>query len=197
MGTGIGKYCKRCGEQLNYDDGFEDGFCNRCYHIVKFEAEKAPQRVEYEKRIKILGELSGSKPRETEHIKLHKEVFCGVKPKEEEEWERELRFTYGHLYYQNEEGEFCQIVNEIDDLIDFISQLLSEEFEKGVIKGRLEALPIAKELLSERTFNREELEIIKGWYDRMFYSVGPGKVGPGKKDKLVHDKLSKLLKEKK
>jgi len=64
---------------------------------------------------------------QTEHIKLHKEVFCGVKPKEEEEWERELRFTYGHLYYQNEEGEFCQIVNEIDDLIDFISQLLSEK----------------------------------------------------------------------
>jgi predicted HD phosphohydrolase len=37
MGTGIGKYCKRCGEQLNYDDGFEEGFCNRCYHIVKQE----------------------------------------------------------------------------------------------------------------------------------------------------------------
>jgi len=47
--------------------------------------------------------------------------------KEQEEWERELRFTYGHLYYQNEEGEFCQIVNEIDDLIEFISQLLSEK----------------------------------------------------------------------
>ncbi|HQJ73771.1 MAG TPA: hypothetical protein PLW74_02695 [Candidatus Dojkabacteria bacterium] len=48
-------------------------------------------------------------------------------PEKQEEWERELRFTYGHLYYQNEEGEFCQIVNEIDDLIDFISQLLSEK----------------------------------------------------------------------
>ena len=47
MGTGIGKYCKRCGEQLNYDDGFEEGFCNRCYHIVKQEEwrEKIKQMV--------------------------------------------------------------------------------------------------------------------------------------------------------
>ena len=40
MGTGIGEYCKRCGEQLNYDDGFENGFCNRCYHIAEFESER-------------------------------------------------------------------------------------------------------------------------------------------------------------
>jgi len=46
MGTGIGKYCKRCGEQLNYDDGFEDGFCNRCYHIVKFENRKLSEQPE-------------------------------------------------------------------------------------------------------------------------------------------------------
>ena len=178
MGTGIGKYCKRCGEQLNYDDGFEDGFCNRCYHIVKFEAEKAPQRVEYEKRIKILGELSESKPRETEHIKLHKEVFCGVKPKEEEEWERELRFTYGHLYYQNEEGEFCQIVNEIDDLIDFISQLLSE-----------------------RTFSKEELRLLNA-----YLSLALPEYNNFDKETKMHEdmdklhkileKISKLLKEK-
>jgi len=44
MGTGIGEYCKRCGEQLNYDDGFEDGFCNRCYHIAKFEAKNVSER---------------------------------------------------------------------------------------------------------------------------------------------------------
>jgi len=42
MGTGIGKYCKRCGEQLNYDDGFDfnEKFCNRCSSIVKFEREE-------------------------------------------------------------------------------------------------------------------------------------------------------------
>lgn len=34
---GIGEYCKRCGEQLNYDDGFEDGFCTRCYSITNYE----------------------------------------------------------------------------------------------------------------------------------------------------------------
>ena len=59
-------------------------------------------------------------------------------PEKQEEWERELRFTYGHLYYQNEEGEFCQIVNEIDDLIDFISQLLSERTEEAYKSGYLE-----------------------------------------------------------
>jgi len=112
MGTGIGEYCKRCGEQLNYDDGFEDGFCNRCYHIAKFETKK-------------MSEKAFSKEEdENEHIKTHKK-FLKLAEKQEE-WEEELRFTYGHLYYQNE-GEFCQIVNEIDDLIDFISQLLSEK----------------------------------------------------------------------
>jgi len=126
MGTGIGKYCKRCGEQLNYDDGFEDGFCNRCYHIAKFETKK-------------MSEKAFSKEEdENEHIKTHKK-FLKLAEKQEE-WERELRFTYGHLYYQNEEGEFCQIVNEIDDLIDFISQLLSE-----------------------RTFSKEELYRLSIW----------------------------------
>lgn len=47
-------------------------------------------------------------------------------PKKKEDWEKELMFTYGHLYYQNEDGEFCMIANEIDDLIDFIRQLLLE-----------------------------------------------------------------------
>ena len=44
MGTGIGKYCERCGDQLNYDDGFalkEDGekfdLCKRCEKICKFD----------------------------------------------------------------------------------------------------------------------------------------------------------------
>lgn len=43
----------------------------------------------------------------------------------------ELRFTWGHLYFQNEDGEFCKIVNEIDDLIDFISQELDKAREEG------------------------------------------------------------------
>lgn len=41
MGTGIGKNCKRCAEQLNYDDGFnyEQILCKRCESIVKFDKE--------------------------------------------------------------------------------------------------------------------------------------------------------------
>ena len=39
MGTGIGIDCKRCGHQLNYDDGFDDStqLCSECYSIVNFE----------------------------------------------------------------------------------------------------------------------------------------------------------------
>ena len=73
-------------------------------------------------------------------------------PEKQEEWERELRFTYGHLYYQNEEGEFCQIVNEIDDLIDFISQLLSESKEKA----KIEVLEKVLEKKTNYEIEREE-----------------------------------------
>jgi hypothetical protein len=39
MGTGIGINCRRCGEQLNHDDGFDDQLqlCHRCASIVKFD----------------------------------------------------------------------------------------------------------------------------------------------------------------
>jgi len=58
----------------------------------------------------------------------------------EDEWKEELRFLYGDLYYRNEDGEFCRIVNEIDDLIDFISKLLKE-----------------------KTFSKEELNRLSIW----------------------------------
>lgn len=40
MGLGIGVDCRRCGEQLNYDSGFDSQLqlCNRCASIVKFES---------------------------------------------------------------------------------------------------------------------------------------------------------------
>lgn len=100
MGTGVGKYCKRCGEQLNYDDGFENGFCSRCLCI--------------------------------------------------------------------------------------------EGFEKGVIKGRFEALPITKKLLSERTFTKKELEIID-WYLQEYGTPE----GVDKEADKLREKVSKLLKRKK
>ena len=44
MGTGIGKNCERCGNQLNYDDcfklkedGYEHNLCDECYSIVEFD----------------------------------------------------------------------------------------------------------------------------------------------------------------
>ena len=43
-----------------------------------------------------------------------------------EEWEKEFKFLYGHLYIQNEDGEFCKINGEVEDIIDFIKQLLED-----------------------------------------------------------------------
>ena len=84
-------------------------------------------------------------------------------------------------------------------LYDFISQLLSEELEKGVIKGRLEALPITKELLSERTFSKEELEWIRILErEAVLYRSEHGlRLVQGRNglDKAFKEKLSKLLKE--
>jgi len=36
MGTGIGKYCQICGEQLNYDEGFnvEETLCKKCQKLI-------------------------------------------------------------------------------------------------------------------------------------------------------------------
>jgi len=41
MGLGIGINCKRCRDQLNYDDGFnrERELCNRCEGIVDFDKD--------------------------------------------------------------------------------------------------------------------------------------------------------------
>jgi len=60
----------------------------------------------------------------------------------EEEWKEELRFLYGDLYYRNEDGEFCRIVNEIDDLIDFIEQLLSEIYIEAYSKGKKDTMEL-------------------------------------------------------
>ena len=42
MGLGIGKYCKICGEQLNYGEGFDEEkkICNPC-------KEKLPKFLKY------------------------------------------------------------------------------------------------------------------------------------------------------
>ena len=43
-----------------------------------------------------------------------------------EEWEKEFKFSYGHLYFQNEDGEFCRIIGETEDVIKFVKQLLED-----------------------------------------------------------------------
>jgi len=39
MGTGIGINCRRCGHQLNYDDGFDRSLqlCNECASISRYD----------------------------------------------------------------------------------------------------------------------------------------------------------------
>lgn len=84
MGTGIGEYCKRCGEQLNYDDGFEGGFCHRCSSIVKYERSTTGNR----KEVWESGYIQGRKEGIDDMIKWAKErdeLVNGLVVKKEEE----------------------------------------------------------------------------------------------------------------
>lgn len=64
------------------------------------------------------------------------------------------------------------------EIEEFISELLKRE--KSILQ-----------MISDRVFSKEELKVIEELYDGMLYPTNPDE-----KDKLVHDKLSKLLKEK-
>lgn len=46
MGLGIGKNCQRCGEQLNYEDGFNywETLCNKCDCIVEYDIKNEANR---------------------------------------------------------------------------------------------------------------------------------------------------------
>lgn len=48
MGTGIGKYCVRCDNQLTYDDGFnyKQTLCRSCESIVTFDLKSAKEKEE-------------------------------------------------------------------------------------------------------------------------------------------------------
>ena len=48
MGSGIGKNCQRCSEQLNYDDGFnhDETLCKKCDSIVKYDAQVRREELE-------------------------------------------------------------------------------------------------------------------------------------------------------
>lgn len=60
MGTGIGIDCRRCGNQLNCDDGFDDELrlCNRCKSIVSFEGGNYPKTLSDFSISELLEELS-------------------------------------------------------------------------------------------------------------------------------------------
>ena len=80
------------------------------------------------------------------------------------DWKTELRRSWGHLYLLNEDNEFCKIINEIDDLEDFISSEIEKAREEGYRKGaidmfdKLEMFPIPKDYLEEfvSKLNKEE-----------------------------------------
>lgn len=98
-------------------------------------------------------------------------------------------------YSRNERKE---VGSEYEEFVSYIKGLLSEEFEKGVIKGRLEALPITRQLISERTFTKKELEYLEEVVDfRKKHYVGNGGVSDWYYEKMleISRKISKLLKK--
>jgi len=64
------------------------------------------------------------------------------------------------------------------EIEDFLSELLKRE--KPILQ-----------MMSDKTFSKEELKVIEEWYDGMLCPSAPDE-----NDKLVYEKISKLLKEK-
>jgi hypothetical protein len=98
-------------------------------------------------------------------------------------------------YGRNERKE---VGSEYEEFVSHLEQLLSEEFEKGVIKGRLEALPITRQLISERAFTKKELEYLGEFVDfRKEHYKGNGGVSDWYYEKMleISRKISKLLKK--
>jgi len=118
------------------------------------------------KQNEIIDVLNQKQPEETEHIKLHKEVFYGVKPEKQEEWSEKLWKLIERWDKIPESKDFDEAVRIQDEIEELISQLLSE-----------------------RTFTKEELEETKRWYWNLHYCQRNNST-----DKLK-SKISKLLKE--
>jgi hypothetical protein len=118
-------------------------YCNACNR--KYQSQKQPEGVEYEKRIKVLGELSGSKAEGT------KCEYCGKvceqiyhcdwgwvceehcfenpfkKPEKQEEWEKGLEDIVKQ--WGDGDGSYIGTLPHTE-LYDFIKQLLSERTEE-------------------------------------------------------------------
>jgi len=106
----------------------------------------------------------------THNFILNDMANLGKQESYKEKWAKHLEKINHILQLGAELG----ISKEIED---FVFELLKRE--KSILQ-----------MMSDRAFTKEELKVIKEWYDGMLYPTSPDE-----RDKLVHDKLSKLLKE--
>ena len=175
------------------------------------QSQKQPEEVEYEKRIRVLGELSGSKAKGT------KCEYCGKdceqiyhcdwgwvceehcfenpfkKPEKQEEWREELRKAldgkitiFEDLYRILKEKELTGWENEaIGNIIEIEIDCMPEEYS-SLVKH-------ISQLLSERTFTKEELALLKSVVLEKMYENREEEPTPIAKS--IYNKLSKLLKE--
>ena len=95
-----------------------------CSWQNEYKSQKQPEGVEYEKRIKVLGELLGSKP------------------EKQEGWRGELRKKLDKILWHSGDDYVCSYIGNTESLTDRIEEVISQ-------------------LLSERTFTKEELEVIR------------------------------------
>ena len=109
----------------------------------------------------------------------------------------EFSYHHGHykhkINYKTQGGDIVEFWEDCvpKEVLDFIESEKEKSYEEGVIKGRLEALPITKKLLSERTFTKKELEIID-WYLTEYET----QEGVDKEADRLRKKVSELLKKK-
>jgi len=104
------------------------------------------------------------------------------------------KFSYHHghykhkINYKTQGGDIVEFWEDCvpKEVLDFIESEKEKSYEEGVIKGRLEALPIIREM----AFTKKELEIIDWYLQEYGTSEGVDKEA----DKL-RKKVAKLLKE--
>ncbi len=106
------------------------------------------------------------------------------------------KFSYHHghykhkINYKTQGGDIVEFWEDCvpKEVLDFIESEKEKSYEEGVIKGRLEALPIIREM----AFTKKELEIID-WYLTEYET----QEGVDKEADKLRKKVTKLLKERK
>jgi len=106
----------------------------------------------------------------------------------------EFSYHHGHykhkINYKTQGGDIVEFWEDCvpKEVLDFIESEKEKSYEEGVIKGRLEALPIIREM----AFTKKELEIID-WYLTEYET----QEGVDKEADKLRKKVTKLLKERK